>query len=327
MKECAICLEEVIGCHGTSVLKPCEHEFHSECIRKWHGHAEDLNCPMCRTNSEQLVIRFSDKNHCTVDLTKGFTVNHILNNQRFLAEAGVPEAVEQLAQTFEAVLDLDEPTPRAADPSEDLGPNGTSAPRQADSGTHLILQCSICGDQEDLALEYYCAGCQALYHDSCLRTLAVDVGDIDSWMLCVECQCELAPRAKKLIIQKNQVGACDDGSLVYSTTSATIFEGQLREKHSVRTEQMYRDLEALRQAKTEIQNHVRKRLDHYYNKKLIDRDQYTRINKQVSRELYQASGYSYNRNIDYDTRAEAGIRRHLSIYSLKKLNKNPVRAS
>lgn len=320
MKECAICLDEVIGCHGTSILKPCDHEFHSECIRKWHGHAEDLSCPMCRTKSDQLVIRFSDKNQCTVDLTRGFAMNHILSNQRYLAAAGVPEAIEQLAHTFEAVLDIDENSVVANEHNnDDLGDNNSNNNNTANNETRtaatvtassqLILQCSICGDQEDLSLEYYCGKCQSLYHDSCLRTLAVEVGDVDSWHLCVECQVELVLRDKILILQKNQVQKCDDGSLVYSTDSAVIFEGQLREKNSVRTEQMYRDLEALRNTKTEIQSHVRKCLDRYYHKNQINRDQYTRINKQVSRELYHASEYSYNKDIDYDAQAEAKIRR------------------
>lgn len=314
MKECAICLEEVIGHQGTSVLKPCDHEFHTECIRRWHGLADNLSCPMCRSKSEQLVVRFANNSEGSVDLATGFAVSYIVNHQDAITATG---SVEQLVQTFSTVLDLDENHARFLD--EDTSCEYTSgnnehselssAPEGNDAGTLVILQCGICGDNENLSLEYHCGSCQTLYHDACLRSLAIEVGDVGSWRLCVECQSELVPGIRQLIIRDNQVQKYEDGRVFYHADNTTIFEGQLREKNSVRTEQMYRDVETLRNSKREIQSHVRKCLNRYYHSQLIDRDQFTRINKQVSRELYRNSGYRYDKNIDYNNKAEAKIRR------------------
>ena len=296
-KVCAICLEDICGKSSTSYLKPCGHEYHSDCIRKWHGHAEDLKCPMCRIDAEELVVKLYGCAEKIIDLQKGFAVNqvvnHVINTE--------PDLIDELAEALDNNLHISELR------------TDTQVEPEAPPSRPRLLQCGICGDQDDLVLEHYCEECQTLYHGSCLRVLAIETGERTDWCVCVDCRKELISWNDRIVIKNSQLASRDDGSLMYDTNNSMVFEGQLREKNSVRAEQIYRDcyLESLKKTKTNIQKHVRKCLDTYYHSGKIDHMEYTRINKTVSRKLYTLSNYTYSQELNYDHLAKQHIETEL----------------
>ena len=50
--ECSICMSE-INDNEVSVITPCKHSFHDECIRRWME--EQLICPICRRELPQMI--------------------------------------------------------------------------------------------------------------------------------------------------------------------------------------------------------------------------------------------------------------------------------
>jgi hypothetical protein len=54
--ECSICMEEYKPEERVMVL-PCKHEFHPDCIRKWCLETPNANCPLCRQDPLQPLVR------------------------------------------------------------------------------------------------------------------------------------------------------------------------------------------------------------------------------------------------------------------------------
>lgn len=270
---CPICLTDEGGLIG--MLKPCKHRFHKECIRRWHLYAHDLQCPICRVESTHLLVNYTDdqKTAVCIDLKKGFDARNVIDYQ---------QQEERFLRRFNDALRLDSPL----------------------SGRErlILTQCNICGEAGS-QLDKACHSCGTLFHESCLRSLACEVGDPTSWQQCVQCQdtvnhfraCVLPPQAIEEFSPERVV---DPSSL--------------------------HDPIRLKEAKRKIQSHVRRELDKFYHRSnngtnggisslnKLDKRHFTDINKLVSRKLYRVSNYRYQEGIlDYDLEAQKEVRLEL----------------
>lgn len=296
---CPICLD--CGDDFIAELHPCKHRFHKMCIRKWHTYADDLKCPTCRVESESLVMDYniSDQTKLvSIDLRKGFDIKTIIDNQG-------DELFRQLNESFNDILQLTSETCQR-------GPPRTAV-------------CNLCGE-DGIDINKYCNSCELLFHESCLRSLSCEIGARESWEQCVECRTPVSQFCQSRNSQ----------SQYYGSRSSVIFEGRVRERNSAASERLYRwqtdigaddlnkdndidqeELSRLREVKRKIQTHVRNALETYYNVGIdgikIDSKQFTDVNKTVSRKLYRASGYMYQREvIDYDLEAQREICKELN---------------
>lgn len=294
---CPICLDS--GDDVIAELHPCKHRFHKVCIRKWHTYAEDLKCPTCRVESQSLIMDYdiSDRTkRVNINLRKGFDIKTIIDNQG-------DELLRQLNENFNNILQLTNETCRSRQPR--------------------MRVCNLCGE-DGIEVNKYCDSCELFFHESCLRSLACEIGARDSWEQCVECRAPVS----QLCYTRN------DQSQYYDSRNSIIFEGRVRERNSVATERLYRwqtniegndfnkdndidqvdeeELSRLREVKDKIQRHVRSALETYCNFGIagggIDRKHFTDVNKTVSRKLYRVSRYMYQQGvIDYDLEAQREV--------------------
>ncbi|GAV53454.1 hypothetical protein ZYGR_0AI07380 [Zygosaccharomyces rouxii] len=261
---CPICLDDDrTNIESVGTLQPCNHNFHTHCLRRWHIYAHDLLCPICRVESNILLVRLSDDQSMSpieVDLRKGFDAKRVIEYER---------QEEHFLRRFNDALRI-----------------GSSLSRQE----RLVLtQCNICGGSES-QLDKACHSCGTLFHESCLRSLACEVGDPSSWQQCVECR---AP------VNQFRRSHADHG----------------RGNSTHRGSQMPDELTRLREVKARIQEHVRRVLQEFYQgsdrgniRIKIDKRHFTDINKRVSRKLYRVSNYRYLRGIiDYDMEARREV--------------------
>lgn len=296
---CPICLD--CGDDFIAELHPCKHRFHKMCIRKWHTYADDLKCPTCRVESESLVMDYdiSDQTkRVNIDLRKGFNIKTIIDKEG-------DELFRQLNENFNDILQLTSETCQRGQPRTAV--------------------CNLCGE-DGIDINKYCNSCELLFHESCLRSLACEIGARESWEQCVECRTPVSRFCQSRNVQ----------SQYYDSRNSVIFEGGVRERNSAASERLYRwqtnieaddlnkdndivqeELSRLREVKRKIQTHVRSALETYYNVGIdgikIDSKQFTDVNKTVSRKLYRASGYMYQREvIDYDLEAQREICKELN---------------
>lgn len=260
---CPICLDDnEANIESVGTLQPCNHKFHTDCLRRWHLYAHDLLCPVCRAESNSLLVKLSGDEGMTpikVDLRKGFYAKKAIEYER---------QEEQFLRRFNNALRFESPLSR----QERL----------------VLIQCNICGESES-QLDKACHNCGTLFHESCLRSLACEVGDPSSWQQCVECQDPVNQFYRSHVDYEN------------STSSRSL--------------QMPDELRRLREVKTVIQGHVRQVLQGFYRgdndgdlRNKLDRKHFADINKRVSRKLYRVSNYRYLRGIiDYDTEARREV--------------------
>lgn len=268
---CPICLDDDrTNIESIGTLQQCNHKFHTDCLRRWHLYAPDLKCPVCRAESNILLVRFCEDQNMDpvkVDLRRGFDARRVIEYE---------QQEEQFLRRFNDALRI-----------------GSSLSRQE----RLVLtQCNICGGSESL-LDKACHSCGTLFHESCLRSLAYEVGDPSSWQQCVECRYPV-----------NQFGrSYSDPNNIENNRGLQILD----------------ELTRLRDVKTRIQQHVRRVLQEFYltdgscdNSRIkIDKKHFAEINKRVSRKLYRISNYRYLRGIiDYDMEARREV--HLELGKL-----------
>ncbi|CAI1814908.1 hypothetical protein SEUBUCD646_0P03620 [Saccharomyces eubayanus] len=286
MKECPICFEgdqdgDQFGC-----LEVCRHEFHLNCIREWHKYSIDLKCPICRTESSHLNV--GDGQHAvSVDLEMGFMIKHALEHAEARTTGGEEGEEEEQEEQEE----------------EEEGEMGTLSEMLQDGlviDAIKVIQCGICGDTDAARLNLYCQDCGAIYHETCLRGLACEVGERNAWHECTECRSHQLLELRMGCVSEDQVTS-------YDSRDYMIFAGEVRDKHSVQTEQMY---DRIRHAKHSIQTHVRRALDQY--PLALPRDTYKNINQHVSRKLYRFSDNKYLPNQhDYDSLARTAVHAEL----------------
>ncbi|KAH9201368.1 hypothetical protein LQ764DRAFT_228838 [Zygosaccharomyces rouxii] len=230
---CPICLDDDrTNIESIGTLQPCNHKFHRDCLRRWHLYAHDLVCPICRVESDILLVRLSDDQSMApirVDLKKGFDAKRVMEYE---------QQEEEFLRRFNDAL-------RIGSRQERL----------------VLTQCNICGGSE-AQLDKACHSCGTLFHESCLRSLACEVGDPSSWQQCVECR---------------------DPVNQFRRSHAGHGSGS-----SNRRLQMPDEMTRLREVKTKIQEHVRRVLKEFYqdidrdNPRIkIDKKHFTDINKQV----------------------------------------------
>ncbi|CCE61411.1 hypothetical protein TPHA_0A03340 [Tetrapisispora phaffii CBS 4417] len=349
---CAICLDAIDK--SIAKLEPCNHKYHIDCIRTWHNYSNDLNCPTCRIETNQLSVNIYPEIQSPpvkITLKTGFNINKIeeycelIRRQPMHGTTGIrrndyhPLLNEEESVIYEAISDefeenydsdmendFDNSDLRVAELNESFGnilninddneannnPEeliGTFITKQNDltpsKKQKQILQCSICGETNQ-EINICCQVCKIIYHDSCLRSLALETNEPATWMNCI--QCFESVTAFKMPKIK------DDNVFTFNSDEIMIYNGQIRDINSVLSQQLYeqtkvKSLEQLRIAKTQIQSHVRKAL-HELNKNAttsVDKigiNDFTKINKKVSRELYKISDYEYKSDdIDYDSEA------------------------
>ncbi|QHS76808.1 ubiquitin-protein ligase ASR1 [Saccharomyces paradoxus] len=284
MEECPICLGDDQECEQFGRLEVCRHKFHLNCIREWHKYSIDLKCPICRIESNHLEVG-EGQHAVSINLKMGFMIKNAIEyvdaeatNERNEDDAGEQDQeMEILSERFQDRLVMN---------------------------TIKIIQCSICGDTDVSRLNLYCQDCEAIYHETCLRGLAYEVGDRNTWQECTDC------RSNDLL--QLRMGANRSQLASYDSRNCMIFAGVVRDKHSVKTQQMY---DRIRNAKHKIQIHVRRALDRYPLPLLQFRDAYKHLNKQVSRKLYRLSDNKYlPAHYDYDSLARTGVHTELLLY-------------
>lgn len=52
---CPICLEEILGEHDLTFLKPCFHHFCLDCVKHWFISSKGTVCPLCKRVSSALI--------------------------------------------------------------------------------------------------------------------------------------------------------------------------------------------------------------------------------------------------------------------------------
>lgn len=317
---CSICLEPL----GQNIgrLVTCQHEYHLECIREWHNHSQDFKCPTCRVESNKLL---DVENNVTINLMSSIMVDALING---LADISIGSDADGIL----------------TEPSVNQGTWGIVHPSLEEPSVSLaVLQCGICGVM-DHGIDKCCQSCQCVYHEQCLRSLFYELGDRRDELKCADCYNDLT----NFTTSSSSIVPC-----VHDVRNTRIFEGRIRDRRSIFTERLYRSRgdnreyertnstvmnvseieeswkllsEAKKQQqmdltlehKSKIQQHVRKVLDQYYHRKkdTITKELYTKVNKCVSRKLYQMSGDKYQATLDYENEAHRLILRELSVLGL-----------
>lgn len=162
--DCSICMDQIQTSKETlGEIIPCDHKFHSLCIRKWQLHKLqqdqdkmiDLRCPVCRTAYTHMNVYYDYGTpfvkKLEVDVSLGFKIN----------------AITEWHRTGEMMVDtLNEET--------------------------LNKGCPLCEENVDLRTcrdtLYRCNRCKDIYHQPCLHELSVEVGTPATWRNCPECQ-------------------------------------------------------------------------------------------------------------------------------------------
>ena len=319
---CAICLEVLEDL--TAELIPCKHTFHIECIRTWHGYADDIKCPTCRRETDLLNIQLDATGKSppvSIDLKRGFYAKmleqycNIEPEDRFLRQENVVENDDSLGEEQQSE---EEETLESvhSEQSDDVG----AVTRMLTDTLYIIeepspcseqrlIQCDICGEIDN-DINKSCDLCECFYHESCSRSLSIETEDPFSWEQCIHCS--------KKVIHFNMSG---NEMYVFNRNNSLIFHGRIRDKSSVMTEQIYEktlneELTNLKTAKYKIQQHVRKAL-HEFNGPIkkgdpINKEHFTSVNKTVSRYLYTLSEFKYKyEQIDYDNEAKYQVNQEL----------------
>ncbi|CAI4036952.1 hypothetical protein SMKI_16G2490 [Saccharomyces mikatae IFO 1815] len=284
MEECPICLEIDQEYKQFGRLEVCRHQFHLNCIREWHKYSIDLKCPICRIESNYLEVG-EGQHAVSINLRMGFMIKSAIEYvEAVTTDAGNEQDEEQQEQEIDIISEMFQD-------------------RVVMNSINMI-ECGICGDTNGSQPNLYCQECEAIYHETCLRGLAYEVGECSTWHECADC------RSNELL--ELHMGANDGQVASYDSRNCMIFAGEVRDKHSVKTQQIY---ERIRNVKQQIQVHVRRALDQYPLPLLRFRDAYKNVNKQVSRELYRLSDNKYlPTKFDYDSLARTGVHTELLLY-------------
>ncbi|SCV04470.1 LANO_0G10396g1_1 [Lachancea nothofagi CBS 11611] len=281
--DCPICLEPLD--YGRSRLTECGHEYHWDCIRKWHHHSQDLKCPTCRAESH--FLKNVDQN-LVVDLKKNSAANRVISE--------ISEQVRHLAL-------------------------GTEASQR--SWTLSTLECGICGAL-DSEINRYCTLCYSAYHEQCLRTLQFEVGDFSSRVYCCNCHGTFRDSEPERVGSASHRTGRLRRPIRSSpiAASAVLGGGEFEVDESWKLLSQLQQESRLLEHKRQIQSHVRKALHTHFQQSLaqsqsVSKGQFTDINKTVSRHLYRISGNVYQpETVNYDLEAQK-----LIICELAKIGK------
>ncbi|SCU89892.1 LAME_0E06040g1_1 [Lachancea meyersii CBS 8951] len=280
--ECPICLEPLD--ETRSRLVDCGHEYHFDCIRKWHQHSQDLKCPTCRKPSHYLE---KANQKVKIDLRKCGDANR---------------AIVELAGSISNL---------ALEPEN-----------QSRSWTLSSLECGICGTL-DSEINRYCTVCYTAYHERCLRVLQLEVGDFCHRLFCCNCHQAFADSDESSSVRSRTIQRLDmprihnqPSPLNRGSNDPSEIDESWKLLSQLQSEAR---LQAIASHKRSIQNHVRRALNlHFFDSapsgcRTVDKKQFTDINKSVSRRLYRMSDYVYcPESINYDDEARRLIQQELS---------------
>lgn len=293
---CSICLEPLVDNIGC--LESCKHAYHLSCLREWHNHSHDKKCPICRIPSNK--VKDLD-NNVVIDIDEFYNLNQLISI---------------LSSGIDTLSLLEDDTP----PLEMRPPMA-------------LLECGICGIM-DSDIDKCCTDCRSIYHEYCLRDLLCEVGDRSSESRCSDCQGTLVNvtssplryryRGRNAIPRVLMEGPSLVTQRLYESQALgntpiipqTISGGNnaVMESWKLLSRLQEHQNEEIYKNKNKIQGHVRKSLDYYYHGsgKEITKDQYTEVNKSVSRNLYRISGNVYQPGIiDYDAEAHKMVLKEL----------------
>ncbi|SMN18148.1 similar to Saccharomyces cerevisiae YPR093C ASR1 Ubiquitin ligase that modifies and regulates RNA Pol II [Maudiozyma saulgeensis] len=325
--ECSICIEPIlikksndesnsdISYDTIGELLPCQHKFHSDCIRKWHTFANDLKCPICRTVSLSMSLIYNYnlwyEKRVKIDLNKGFLVESVLEydrlisndnfdredthgletEQTLLREQDSDETNDNgISTLFQTILNMEEMNDDDSDKELEAEQEVLNSLREE----YNMMLCRICGDDEDGDADTKCPNCNARYHEGCLHVTSSEIGECDTWQQCIECRTQT-----EHIVGNRRINIRESSVLPSSThdTNNDIYPGE-------------EELERIRETKRKIQNHVRDALKSYYCRSSsirLTKEQFTSINQTVSRTLYSISDNKYQEEMDYDYQAKQRV--------------------
>ncbi|SCU88336.1 LAMI_0D09714g1_1 [Lachancea mirantina] len=282
---CPICLEEMNS--GIGQLTHCGHEYHIDCLRKWHNASGSLNCPICRV--ESYILKDMDHN-LTINLKKSFNlhllITSVLSDLHFLD-------VSSLASSSDPGYGYTE-----CDICGRGTRNGFQRFIRRQTGTEVSRETA------DGSRRLYCRACWDRVDDNGSpwgrRNREYQVQHSDQDFAAVD------------------AGISRNGRVLENSANSRVRNAAVVKEPS-EIEETWKLLDRLQheqsrakilEEKQKIQMHVRKTLDRYYKDSRFDitRSQYTDINKSVSRQLYELSLYAYKPGfVDYDLRAETLI--------------------
>ncbi|CUS22018.1 LAQU0S04e06282g1_1 [Lachancea quebecensis] len=279
MDGCPICFESLS--RGACRLVECGHKYHFNCIRRWHYHSKNLQCPTCRITSRHLE-----------DIERKVTIN--------------------LAQFSDANLAISEITAQVGS----LEIRSNDAQQEETRWTLEALNCKLCGEPS-VRTNVFCQKCHTAYHEICLRTLHLEVGDFSRCVACCNCHQifgsssrelpSYRERSTRLLVERPGLHAAE--TQTHRSVRAPALDGfEVVQSWRLLSElQQQHCLLDLSEHKRKIQAHVRKVLNSHYAKgsgAIATKDQYTEINKIVSRNLYRISDNRYQPDkFDYDIEA------------------------
>lgn len=279
MDSCPICFESLSK--GACRLVECGHKYHFNCVRRWHYHSKNLQCPTCRIKSRHLE-----------DIERKVTIN--------------------LAEFSDANLAISEISAQMG--SLEIRSNEV---RQEETRWNLdSLECRLCGES-NVRTNVFCQECHTAYHEICLRTLHLEVGDFSRCVACCNCHHIFGSSSREPPASREHLAR-------FLTERPGLHAARTHPHRSIRAPtsdgfevvQSWRLLSELQEKcclldlsehKRKIQAHVRKVLNAHYSKgsgAIATKDQYTEINKAVSRNLYRVSDNKYQPDkFDYDVEA------------------------
>lgn len=167
--QCTICFDSIQSNKDTiAEIIPCEHKFHSSCIRTWQLHLmkkqaqlskHELVCPLCRGEYSMMNIIYDYgtqfMKQIEVDVMRGFHVNTITEWYK---------TGERLVQSIQ---ELQEKGCLMCQESIHLTADGRT------------------GNGDTL---YKCIRCHDVYHQTCLQDVSREIGDRESWRDCPRCR-------------------------------------------------------------------------------------------------------------------------------------------
>ncbi|CCH61866.1 hypothetical protein TBLA_0F03280 [Henningerozyma blattae CBS 6284] len=207
IQNCPICLEDITDILGS--LKVCQHNFHFNCIRQWHLTSKSLECPVCRRVSNIVIQKtlYKDPNGLPLDgglreSSDIFEFNISTGAEASIIEEYLPQSILYNSLSSTGFFGEDN-----QGSSSNYNQSSYNSP-QPSSLHHLIQEdidefhsnteedeycdcvyCTICGvEGEANDIFDQCPQCNRRYHESCLHSLATEIGDLENWRDCLNCQ-------------------------------------------------------------------------------------------------------------------------------------------
>ncbi|CCC67693.1 hypothetical protein NCAS_0A11350 [Naumovozyma castellii] len=200
---CPICFDDL---NDTDILqgklKPCNHKYHYDCIRRWHGYSDNSDCPLCRCQPKTMIVLSRNHNGVeTIDHTINFEIGVLANLSARMADLILQQEIAQEvarseretremygsedvrnSSTLYAVRDEEEEGSLSGSDASYYHSQIESRSRLFYANENREIEWWICGlcnvDIHGIPSEsVHCADCNRSYHRSCLTSLIIEVGN------------------------------------------------------------------------------------------------------------------------------------------------------